>query len=66
MHTTENEVTDATQARSHLWDLIKDILHANYWDVDESKLVQLFHMAKAVITGKPPTKLGEYAQVRMD
>ena len=41
------------------------IVHANYWDVDESKLVQLFHMAKAVVTGKRPTGLGEQVEVRM-
>ena len=41
------------------------IIHANYWDMDESKLVQLFHMAKAVVTGKPPTRLGEHAEVHM-
>ena len=41
------------------------VIHANYWDVKESKLVQLFAMAKAVVTGKPPTNLGEHAEVRM-
>ena len=41
------------------------IVHASYWDVDENKLVQLFHMAKAVITGKPPTRMGEQAEIRM-
>ena len=41
------------------------ITHANYWDVDESKIVQLFQMAKSVITGKPPTQLGEHAEIRM-
>ena len=40
------------------------IIHASYWDVKESKLVQLFHMAKAAITGKPP-ELGEHAEIRM-
>lgn len=40
------------------------IIHANYWDVKESKLVQLFAMAKAVVTGKQP-RLGEHAEVRM-
>ena len=40
------------------------IIHADYWDVKESKPVQLFAMAKAVITGKPP-QLGEHAEVRM-
>ncbi len=41
------------------------ITHADYWDVKESKLVQLFKMAKAVVTGKPPTDLGEHAEIRM-
>ena len=41
------------------------VIHANYWDVKESKLVQLFAMAKAVVTRKPPTDLGEHAEVRM-
>ena len=42
------------------------ITHANYWDIDESKIVQLFQMAKAAITGKPPTQLGEHAEIRMN
>lgn len=41
------------------------IVHASYWDVAESKPVQLFKIAKAAITGKPPT-MGEHAQVRMN
>ncbi len=41
------------------------IVHANYWDVKESKVVQLYEMAKAVVTGKPPTELGEHGEVRM-
>ena len=41
------------------------ITHANYWDVKESKIVQLFKMAKAAITGKPPTQMGEHAEVRI-
>lgn len=41
------------------------ITHANYWDVKESKIVQLFKMAKASLTGRPPTDLGEHAEVRM-
>ena len=40
------------------------IIHANYWDVKESKLVQLWEMAKAAVTGKTPD-LGEHAEVRM-
>ena len=42
------------------------ISHANYWDVKESKIVQLYQMAKAVITGKPPTEMGEQAKIRMN
>ena len=42
------------------------ITHANYWDVEESKLVQLYEMAKAVVTGKPPTDMGRYGEVRMN
>ena len=41
------------------------IVHANYWDVKESKIVQLLTMAKAVVTGKPPVNLGEHGEVRM-
>ena len=41
------------------------ILHASYWDVKESKLVQPYQMAKAAISGKPPVDLGEHAEIRM-
>jgi general stress protein 26 len=41
------------------------IEHAEFWDVKESKPVQLFKMAKAVVTGRPPTGMGENAKVRM-
>ena len=41
------------------------IIHANYWDVKASKPVQLFAMAKAVVTGKPPVGLAEHGEVRM-
>lgn len=42
------------------------ISHANYWDVKESKIVQLFEMAKAAVTGKPPTNMGEHAEIRLN
>ena len=42
------------------------ISHANYWDVQESKIVQLYHMARAVFTGKAPTGLGEQVEIRMN
>ena len=41
------------------------ITHANYWDVKDSKLVQLLKIAKAAITGKQPVNLGEHGEVRM-
>jgi general stress protein 26 len=41
------------------------IVQASYWDVKESKLVQLYEMAKAAVTGKPPVDLGEHGEVRM-
>lgn len=42
-----------------------DIVHADYWDVKESKVTQLFKMAKAAVTGHPPTGMGEHGSVRM-
>ncbi|ANH68096.1 pyridoxamine 5'-phosphate oxidase family protein [Mitsuaria sp. 7] len=41
------------------------ISHASYWDVKASKLTQLYAMAKAAVTGKPPTGLAETGEVRM-
>ena len=42
------------------------IADANYWNVKESKIVQLYRIAKAAITGKRPTDLGEHAEIRMN
>lgn len=42
-----------------------DIVHADYWDVKANKLTQLYRMAKAAVTGKPPEDMGEHGQVRM-
>jgi len=39
------------------------IEHADYWDVKENKLVQLYKQAEAALTGKAP-KLGEHGHVR--
>ena len=41
------------------------IRHAEYWDVDESKMVQLFRMAKAAITGEPVRGLGEHKELTL-
>ncbi|MEO8281430.1 MAG: pyridoxamine 5'-phosphate oxidase family protein [Ideonella sp.] len=42
-----------------------DVVHAGYWDVKESKIVQLYEMAKAAVTGKPPTDIGEHGEVKL-
>jgi general stress protein 26 len=41
------------------------IEHADYWDVKESKIVQLWRMAAAAVSGKPPAELGERGHVEM-
>lgn len=46
--------------------LIRIEIHtADYWDVKANKMVQLLAMAKAVVTGKPPTELGDHGTVKM-
>lgn len=45
--------------------LVIKLQHAEYWDVDESKMVQLFKMAKAAITGNPPTDMGEHKELKL-
>lgn len=40
------------------------ISHADYWDVKSNKLVQLFKMAKAAVTGERPGDLGQHGHVR--
>ncbi len=39
------------------------IEHADYWDIKENKLVQLYKIAEAAITGKQP-KMGEHGHIR--
>ena len=41
------------------------IVHADYWDVKESKVTQLYKMAKAVVTGEPPKDMGEHGEIHM-
>jgi general stress protein 26 len=44
--------------------LLKVEAHAaEYWDTANSKMVTLFALAKAAITGKPPTDIGEHRQL---
>ena len=42
-----------------------NIGHAEYWDVKESKMVQLAKMAKAAITGDTPEKMGEHKELNL-
>jgi general stress protein 26 len=42
-----------------------DVYKAEYWDVKESKPVQLFKMARAMVKGERPTDLGEHRTVTM-
>ncbi len=42
------------------------IVHANYWDMKQSKIVRLYQMAKAALNGKPPTGLGEHAEIHIN
>lgn len=41
------------------------VVHAQYWDVKESKIVQIYKMAKAAITGERPSGMGESGEIRM-
>lgn len=45
--------------------LVVHVAHAEYWDVHESQMVQLFRMAKAAITGKPPADMGEHGEIKL-
>ena len=42
-----------------------EITHADYWNVKESKVTQLYKMARAAVTGTPPNGMGEHEKVRM-
>ena len=44
--------------------LAVDIEHAEYWDVQESRMTQLFRAAKAALSGERPT-LGQHKTVDM-
>ena len=40
-----------------------DLHAAEYWDVKDSKAVQLFKLTRAIISGKRPEQMGEHADV---
>ncbi|MEO6565418.1 MAG: pyridoxamine 5'-phosphate oxidase family protein [Casimicrobiaceae bacterium] len=39
--------------------------HAQYWNVHEGEMTQFFKMAKAAVTGSPPTDLGEHGTIEL-
>ena len=41
------------------------ISHAEFWDVKDSKVTQLFKMAKAAVTGEPPKNMGEHKELKV-
>ncbi|CAN5899739.1 pyridoxamine 5'-phosphate oxidase family protein [soil metagenome] len=45
--------------------LAVQILDAEYWDVTDSKMVQLVKMAKAAVTGETPKDLGEHKKLNV-
>ena len=42
-----------------------NIGHAEYWNVEESKMTQLAKMAKAVVTGETPKSMGEHKEMNL-
>ena len=41
------------------------ITHAEYWNVKDSKVTQLFKMAKAAATGETPKHMGEHKEINL-
>lgn len=42
------------------------ISHADYWDARQNKLVHLFELARATLTGAPPRDMGDRGHIRMN
>ena len=42
-----------------------NIGHAEYWDVTDSKMVQLAKMAKAAITGEQPKNMADHKEINL-
>ena len=40
-----------------------DVVRGEYWDSGSTKMVQLYILTKAVLSGTPPTNLGEHQKV---
>lgn len=42
------------------------IANAEYWDVTDSKMVQIFKRIKAAVTGEPPKHIGQHKTLNAD
>ena len=42
-----------------------DVVRGEYWDSSSTKMVQLYILTKVVLSGTPPTDLGEHRKVEM-
>ena len=42
-----------------------NIGHAEYWDITDSKMVQLAKMAKAAVTGKQPKNMADHKEINL-
>ncbi|RYF74157.1 MAG: general stress protein [Comamonadaceae bacterium] len=45
--------------------LAVEIVNAEYWDVKDSKMVQIFKMMKSAVTGVPPQDMNEHKKVNV-
>lgn len=45
--------------------LVARVSHAEFWDVKQSRLVQLFEIAKAAVTGEAPRDLGNHQELKL-
>lgn len=45
--------------------LVVRVRHAEYWDIKDSKMVQLFKVAKSILTGDPLEQMGEHKTLEL-
>jgi general stress protein 26 len=64
-----NPVVDAWFPRGpsdpHVALIRVDVQQAEYWEASSSRMVQLFGIAKALVTRRPPTELGDHHEVKL-
>ena len=49
----------------HLILIKSKIETAEYWDASNNKMLQLFALAKAAVTGEQPRKIGEHEKIAL-